>query len=229
NMAGLDNATPSDDGYEDFTDNGKNATVKPGNSYTLKTTVYYDPTMLDFFSGKVDYRLWIDWNQDFDFEDEGEMVVSKLVDCASVTSSDRTVQAEFTVEVPATAKLGTTRMRFYEDMLVSDGHQEPTPCGYAGSLGQHGECEDYALEVSNTASITKPEARLVSVYPNPTSGTLFFSEQVETITVYDLQGMQVASYSNTSTIDLGELTKGMYIVHFTTVGGELVSTRITHM
>lgn len=136
----FEHSTSFEDGYIYVNDEplpkvtiGENSTVTIESIHTLVGT----------FSGNLNFRVWIDWNQDFDFDDTLETVL--FVDEAFHTDG-----ATATFEVPADALVGETRMRVYEDMLENEGHDYPVPCGYLGSpnfIGHHGESEDYAIEV----------------------------------------------------------------------------------
>jgi len=82
------------------------------------------------------YGLWVDWNQDFDFDDPGELVYG-----VTNVSIGSTVTGSFTI--PMTAIPGTTRMRlrtFFSSPL--------TPCNPAsGNPVYDGETEDYPFIV----------------------------------------------------------------------------------
>jgi PKD repeat protein len=83
-------------------------------------------------------RVWVDWNQDGDFDDAGEMVYD-------LTSGGGSYVFSGTIEVPITAAVGTTRMRIRSDWYsaTGSGYELPTPCGTTG----WGEAEDYAFTV----------------------------------------------------------------------------------
>ncbi|MHC4646244.1 MAG: GEVED domain-containing protein, partial [Planctomycetota bacterium] len=76
--------------------------------------------------------VWIDWNQDQDFDDAGEAI--------SVNGSPGAGPYTATISPPVSAVLGETRMRI---RVTSD--QTPQPC----SGQDEGEVEDYTVEVVN--------------------------------------------------------------------------------
>ena len=86
----------------------------------------------NFFNGTNSYgfNIWVDWNDDFDFDDAGETV---FLSGAFVTSSTGTFI------VPGTAISGNHRMRIRANYLSSN----PDKCGSITS----GETEDYTLTV----------------------------------------------------------------------------------
>jgi hypothetical protein len=76
------------------------------------------------------YKVWVDWNQDGDFDDPGENVLST----SSYVSSPYT--GSFTI--PTTALAGNTRLRIRNGYIGS-----PSSCGSFN----YGEAEDYAMRV----------------------------------------------------------------------------------
>ncbi len=87
------------------------------------------------------YAMWIDWNQDYDFDDEGEQVARQSTG----------IKAEWTgtVSIPAETPEGEYRMRV---MLAYSGTSTLTPCISA----TYGEAEDYKLVVLPAADCPKP-------------------------------------------------------------------------
>ncbi len=125
NDSGDECATES---YGDYTH--LSTEVSPGSTRTLSVTFES--------SGFTQYvRAWVDWNQDYDFNDPGEQY-----DLGSGAST--TVSTD--INVPADALLGPTRMRVTESWD-----------GYAGPCenGMYGETEDYTVEVNDIQHIGK--------------------------------------------------------------------------
>ncbi len=126
-------ADPNDKYYEDWTSvetkvlRGKTHKLTISNSVTDATYTPY----LDVF-------VWVDWNRDGDFWDDGEeMIVDK----------NNGGGGTFDFAVPDTAVLGKTRMRirthYYDDYGVY-------PCGNT----DYGEVEDYTLDVTDSTVAT---------------------------------------------------------------------------
>ena len=89
-------------------------------------------------------HVWVDWNNDLDFDDEGELVFYDL----SSNVNPTTLTANFTV--PATATLGDYRMR----IGGSDNDNGPDPC-YTGTYA----CLfDFTLRVTPAPTCYKPTA-----------------------------------------------------------------------
>ncbi|WP_161555247.1 GEVED domain-containing protein [Dokdonia sinensis] len=81
--------------------------------------------------------VWIDYNQDGDFEDDGETVV---LDGASTITP---VDTNFSAPVPNDAKLGNTRMRVSLQYSNTAGTTFNTSCG----TYNFGETEDYTVNI----------------------------------------------------------------------------------
>ncbi len=86
--------------------------------------------------GDITCSVWVDWNQDGVFDDEGDEA------CGDAPSYG---PYWFPIHVPPTALPGSTRMRIRVDWYTSD----PDPCG----LSYYGEVEDYTLVVSSEVPI----------------------------------------------------------------------------
>ena len=65
----------------------------------------------------------------------------------------------------------------------------------------------------------------ISLYPNPAREVLNISSTIKItkIQVYDIQGRNVASYNNTSDINIAALGKGAYIVKVVQENGSVVA------
>ncbi len=158
----LDNSTSYDDKYKYF-DALPPVEIEKGKQYNLSITL--ENTQSSW--AKLQARVWIDWNHDFDFDDEGEEVFAK--------DETDTLSFERIIKVPDNAAIGITRMRVYEDMAITARHIPANPCGYLDSLdhpiGQHGNVEDYDIKISGTGT-PQPELTL-------RTDTLNFGEVIE--------------------------------------------------
>ena len=54
----------------------------------------------------------------------------------------------------------------------------------------------------------------MTVYPNPTSDALNFSQETATIQIYDMSGKLMRKFNNTSRIRINDLSSGTYIVDY---------------
>ncbi len=117
----IDNST-GEDGYADYT----------SMSTIVNMSETYDITIAN---GNVwssdDLGVWIDWNQDDDFDDAGENMVCTVDDGG---------QGTFPITVPDDALPGDTRMRV---RIKYSGSDCGDPCGTTS----YGEVEDYTVSV----------------------------------------------------------------------------------
>jgi hypothetical protein len=109
-----------------------------------------------FFNGTFAYgfNIWVDWNNDLDFNDAGEKVYASGAQVLSASGS-------FTI--PATATIGQHRMRIKADASSFN----PSPCGTITS----GETEDYTIEVTPLQCSGNPSA-LTAIFTSQTTATI---------------------------------------------------------
>ncbi len=129
----IHNQSGDNDGYADFTNIC--TTVKAGSTYYLTLK----PGFSTPNSYHVYWKIWVDWNQDGDFEDyneilaygNGQGIVSGLV------------------HLPANVYNGSTTMR----ITMKKGSYPTSPC----EVYEHGETEDYCLNVVGDVSFKSVE------------------------------------------------------------------------
>jgi hypothetical protein len=123
----LTNTSGREEGYSDFTN--LTANVTPGANYDIDVHVNTDGTYTDYV------RVWIDWNQDCDFDDDGESY--DLGTATNVTEGSPS-ECPYTISVPADAHTGVTIMR-----IASRWNRYAEPC----ETEYYGEVEDYSVSV----------------------------------------------------------------------------------
>ncbi len=121
-MGSISNTGSGQDEYTDYPDMITNVT--PGISESLTVT-------LTWLSSGDDIGVWIDWDQNGEFNDTDEKVA-----CTTAASSTN----NFNINIPATATPGKTRMRI---RLKWSGAN----CGSACGSTDYGEVEDYRIFV----------------------------------------------------------------------------------
>ena len=138
NNSGNDHTPTADDGYEDFTSISTN--IKRTQDYqisiTLNTAGYQDNSY-----------VFIDWNQDFNFDKTTERYDLGLISDAdgdSGTTNNETVT--FNITVPDNAILGNTRMRVLIEYTDSSNGSGDGACNSDHKSGW-GETEDYTIVV----------------------------------------------------------------------------------
>lgn len=193
----ISNTSTGTAGYENFTALSTNAVR--GTAYTITITPTWTSTV--YSEG---YAVWIDYNKNGVFTDAGELVFSKA---ASTTTP---VSGTFTI--PATATLGTTRMR-----VSMKYNGIPTSC----EAFTYGQVEDYsvnvaaALAIADTSVSQEADAFEFNVYPNPVENVLNISvvgNQNATYKIYNFLGQAVKEgKAADQEINVANLESGMYI------------------
>ncbi|MEL6357402.1 MAG: S8 family serine peptidase, partial [Bacteroidota bacterium] len=126
-----------ENGYTDFTRNGPTTELTIGGAY--------DVELHPAFSGQLfaeGWTIWLDLNQDGDFEDDGERLFN-----SPGTSAD---PVEGDVMIPVSALPGFTRMR----VIMQFNGIPQDPCLLGGS--NFGEAEDYCLTLVAPDACTPP-------------------------------------------------------------------------
>ena len=178
----IDNST-GEDGYADYTSMSTvvnlsetyEITIANGNSYTAD-----------------DLGIWIDWNQDDDFEDADENVV-----CEGGNGGEGT----FSITVPDGALPGDTRMRIRIKWSGSD-------CGDPCGATTYGEVEDYSVSVLGWLMV------------DPTSGVLNAGESQTVNVNLDAADLTEGTYTANLHINSNDPDNGIVTVPLTLMVGE---------
>ncbi|HWR94480.1 MAG TPA: GEVED domain-containing protein [Flavobacterium sp.] len=199
----------NNNGYGDFTSLSTNLVIGSNN------TIIITPTW-NGQSVNEAYRVWIDFNQDGDFDDNGELVFSKLKTKTSPVSGN--------MVIPSTALTGSTRMR-----VSMKYNALPNPC----EIFSNGEVEDYTVYIesletaipanSNEATTLKGtennlDATKLSfkLYPNPVNdGVIYFKDIVTNpdYRIFNMIGQELAKGRlEKNAIDVSRLSNGTYII-----------------
>ncbi len=165
NLNGIDNTSGNNGGYANFTN--FTGQLSQGNAATISLTPGYLGESFDEY-----WRVWIDYNQDNDFDDAGELVYD------SNGGKVGAITANFTV--PNTASIGATRMRVAMKWVgnFDDGTTDLTAPPACGNFNI-GEVEDYTVTINNNQSnIEKPIVAFdANTYSGPAPLTVNFSDQ----------------------------------------------------
>lgn len=124
----IDNSSGKDK-YGNFLD--QNATVSLGENYPISLTPEFS-----WAHHEEVFRVWIDWNQDADFEDVNEQVYRGNLP-AGINGTPASPLVGI-ITIPENASLGITRMR-----VSMQRNQAAEPCGNF----DFGEIEDYSITV----------------------------------------------------------------------------------
>ncbi|QJX46347.1 T9SS type A sorting domain-containing protein [Hymenobacter taeanensis] len=185
-------------GYYDGTALG--TTVTAGTSQTISYSAGYSSSAYTEY-----WKVYIDYNQDGDFTDSGELVASRS------SSSSSTLTSTFTV--PATAKSGKTRLR----IVMSDA-SATTSCGSYS----YGETEDYSITISGGAARqagATAETAGYRIFPNPATDVLNIEvpasvqNSAVSVKVYDVRGAEMKQVTfDGNLLTVGGLAKGVYLL-----------------
>ena len=184
-----DACTGSTGGFvNDFT--AQSADLNQGDSYTLSVE-FGDCNNSSQFNGAG--GVWIDWNNDGDFDDTDEEIGK-----VDVAVSGGNVIEIFTINVPSSQAIGNYRMRIVQE--ESGDIASVSPCG----TFSWGSVEDYTIEVLSPCTPTHTFTSMV-----PTSGPV---ETEITVTGTGFTASTTASFDGVSaTVDFVDATT--LIVH----------------
>lgn len=196
-FADINNNSTSNAGYEDFSNVIGNVTPGQIYNFTASST-----------TGSADYDqviVWIDLNQDGDFDGAGEKVL---------TTNFNTSPWKGVITIPSTALAGRTKMRVRLYGAISNPNT--TPCGNS----YYGQVEDYSLNIG-TLAVSDVNKVSFKYYPNPVKDilTLSSSEKVNSISIYNVAGQLLKTNNNSNTIDMSALSAGIYLIK-TNIGAE---------
>jgi len=165
------------------------------------------------------YSIYVDWNGDGDFIDNGEYV--------GRSRSSNTVAGK--IKVPSNARTSQTTMRI---VMSLTGY--PDPCGDY----HFGETEDYCLSIIGDGAIVDPEETGTfksddqsivemtdkpsldinlkpAIYPNPANDYFMVSDPsiIRQLTVYSVDGRVAKQVRRPNQrIDISDLPSGLYLV-----------------
>ncbi len=216
-LGSINNSTSANGGYGDFT--SLSTSLAPGSSNTITFSAGFRSSTYS-----ENWKVWIDYNQDGDFNDSGEQVVS------GNTSNASNYSATFTV--PSGAALGATRMR-----VSMVWNATPSTCG----TFSYGEVEDYTVVISNTAKSIEQESvhngdalnkgmhkASLGIYPNPAAKTIHVSlaefNEASSYRVLDIGGRVMFERSTSvEKISVDGLKPGIYLLEVETEKGTFKS------
>jgi PKD repeat protein len=196
-------------GYTDFT--GTSTSLAQGTAYTLTITpAIVNNTQAAAYTND-EIAAWIDFNNDFDFNDAGEQVAYVLVAAGWVNT--------FNVTVPLASYTGTVRMRV-RISYQPDG--AITPCGPAS----YGETEDYTINITSGAGVNDNPLGLVQMYPNPAQDLVYIDmknlSENGLIEILDINGKILSQTpglaGQINTVGIAHLAHGLYHVRMSANG-----------
>jgi hypothetical protein len=197
-----------------------NLTVNASRNQTYTLTITHDDG-----TSIHGIAAWIDFNGDSDFDDANEKVGQTLWPGDDDANTGNTVI--YSVTIPATAVLGTTRMRvriYEDDDYTFSGNDLPVlPCQYNGTDYDWGETEDYKLVISSgSASINENKTAVNYTFDGKTFNV---QDEVSMIQLIGLNG-QVIIETKENRLDVSAASSGIYIVNVVKQKGESTQVKI---
>lgn len=146
--------------------------------------------------------VWIDWNQNCSFEDEGE---TYLLGSTFNSANALTDGSPYTISVPENAELGTTIMRVTTKYTDPDFRDNPIPC----EINFDGEVEDYGITVLAPLSTRNDEFDNFALFPNPNDGEFTlklnsYSEKDISVDIFDMRGRLIQQNKFQMEVDFRE-------------------------
>jgi Cleaved Adhesin Domain. len=208
-FADINNNSTATAGYENFTSVVGNVLV--GSTYTFSASF----TGTSYAADQV--TVWIDLNNDKDFDDAGEQVLVTPTKVSPWTGS---------ITIPTGATIGATRMRVRLND-TSSSSSNTTPCGTA----TFGQVEDYTLNIGTLIAVNEVSKNGIKAYPNPVKDifTIEATGKIQSVKVFDATGKQLLTKDLNevkSQIDLSKFSAGVYVVTTTMVDGSTTSTKV---
>lgn len=207
----IDNLSGMDGGYGNYT--GLSTQLNQGSTHTLTITPGFSEDEYD-----EHIRVWIDFNQNGNFNDPGELVLESTEIGSSALSGD--------IEIPNDAVLGGTRMR-----VLMRYNQSGNSCQQGFNFG---EVEDYCVFINDiSTSIETATIDNIQLFPNPAKNNVTISANHEmlsagalNVSIFNSLGQEVAQISlteTTKTINLNHFENGVYQVVFYSKGQILIA------
>lgn len=155
------------------------------------------------------FTAFIDWNQNGTLDNENEIYRIGFV--KGSTGMDA-MSAELTIKVPENAVVGNTRLRLLKVNSPSTFAMF-WPTGACGNYS-NGQIEDYTLAVKEALATGESAFGKVQFYPNPVKDVLTVStnKKVNSISVYNAAGQLVKTAQNANTVNVNNLSAGVYVV-----------------
>ncbi|WDF46770.1 T9SS type A sorting domain-containing protein [Chryseobacterium sp. KACC 21268] len=169
--------------------------------------------------------VFIDWNNDGDFNDAGEAYFNTFETKVSTSGIPTTVPLTGNITIPAGTALGKRTMRIKYN-FQSTAAQDINPALADGCANMtNGQVEDYTIDYQDALAVSDVTKAGISVYPNPFSDVLRISDVkgVKSVSVNDISGRQVKTLAPSAELNLSTLKSGLYIVNLQMEDGSVKS------
>jgi len=196
----IDNPSTGTAGYEDFS--YISTDVTEGKQYEIRITPEWSGTT--YSEG---YAVYVDWNNDGDFTDNGEKVFTK--------NPTSTTPVTGNITIPEVNQEKSVRMR-----VILAYNEVRTPCG----TFTYGQVEDYTLNLKKqTLAVSDANSSKTVLYPNPVKDVINVQSKVSgefTYKIFNTAGQLSANgTSMDKKINAQKLPAGNYIIELTDKAG----------
>ena len=156
--------------------------------------------------------VFIDWNNDGDFDDAGEAYFNTTATMIRVVGIPTTIPVTGNIAIPAGTSYGKKFMRIKYNFSGTTIHNALTT---ACTDMINGQVEDYTINYLDVLAVSDVNKKGISVYPNPFTDVLKISDVkgVKSVSVNDISGRQVKTLAATEELNLSSLKAGLYIVN----------------
>ena len=192
-----------------------NTSLNVGTAYNLNVT-YKSRN-----DGSQFLEVWIDWDNNGIFQTSNTNGVDERVMSDNISTFSTTKTSTVSITPPATGTLNTLlRMR-----VISEFKESPAVCG----SGFVKRADDYGVILTNSLSTTNFLNSEFGIYPNPVKDLLAISlknnDEIISYQIFDVMAKEVVSKAKmeNKTIQVSELTNGIYFIKIKTINGEMVS------
>ncbi len=171
--------------------------VTPGETYTISYW-YLDN------STTARTRLWSTWLD----ESFASMPSGDIQDSQYSANNPNWINKQVTVTAPAGAAYIRYQVRTYRENV--------------GQSGGYIYYDSFSFTQGNTANVKENNINGLKMYPNPVTGGMLDitsdANMPKTVAIYDVLGKQVVNTVTNSTVNVANLTAGVYVVKITEDG-----------
>lgn len=196
----IDNPSVGNKGYEDFS--YLSTDLEIDKTYELTITPYFSTNQ-----SVLRYRVFIDYNNNGVFTDDGETVYS-------YTAASGTNSAKASITIPTNAVKNRVRMR-----VSVTTSSLPASC----ATFANGQVEDYTLNIVDKLAVNEVDTSKLAIYPNPVKDVLTIQSKDNgeyNYKIYDISGKLISKgKTNSKKINTQSLNVGNYLLETSDANG----------
>lgn len=157
--------------------------------------------------------VFIDWNNDGDFDDAGEAYFNTTATMLRVAGIPTAIPITGNIAIPSGTAIGKKFMRIKYNFTGATTLNDPLTGACENMI--NGQVEDYTIDYKEFMAVNDLSKNNISVYPNPFVDVLKISDVkgVKSVSVNDISGREVKSLAPNAELNLSSLKAGLYIVN----------------